>query len=622
MVGPLRVLLVENNRQQARRVGESLKKYDCRFEIETIDSGVAYIEKIVDSGYNAIILDEKSSGPSGTNLLSELEMRGVDAPVVVVTNNDRAEKAVVALKNGAYDYIVKDDSYLSILPKVVQKSIETYHLTARLRESEHKYQNIFEKANDAIFMINLQDHEVHEANLKAAQISGYSKQELLHKQFVDLYPQNQKERVERLLQKTTEQGSYQDDDLSILTKHHDLVPVDINASAITLDKELYILGIVRDIGEKKHLQSLILNSKRRLQESFDGITDIIYQVNRDYEVVLANKRIAELCRTQPEKLIGLKCYEAIFLCQQPCSDCPVEKSFLTRRPAYQEKVNDQEIFEMWSYPIFASGEEIEAVVVYSKNVTEKKRLERSLIQSEKLATIGLLSSGIAHEIRNPLNIIETARYYIEEFMPPQRQDIRAKLSIISKNVKRAAKIINNLLEFSRPSDQEKEKINLNKLLESTINLIEKELHAKNIEYRIGSRGTYHVYLNVESLKQVFLNIIINAVQAMPNGGKLTIEIATPREPWVEIKIADTGHGIPKENLPHIFSPFFTTKDVGVGTGLGLYVSHMIMRREGGEIKVTSTVGQGTTFTILLPRSHPGSASQHKKAGLPSNVGHV
>ena len=166
-----------------------------------------------------------------------------------------------------------------------------------------------------------------------------------------------------------------------------------------------------------------------------------------------------------------------------------------------------DVYDIRSYPIFNVNGELESIAVYSKNITEKKGLEKSLIQSEKLATIGLLASGIAHELRNPLNIIETARYYIDEFLPEKSNDIPAKLEIISKNVKRASKIINSLLEYSRHSEYEHESIDLEKLVSNTLSLIEKEFVVKNIDYIFEGKPNTVAYFNMDSLKQVLLNVI-------------------------------------------------------------------------------------------------------------------
>ncbi|RMD91025.1 MAG: response regulator, partial [Calditrichaeota bacterium] len=528
----LKVLLVEDDQDQAELIRRSLEKFDERFNVEIIDSGESCLEKISSQKYEAIILDYQLPVYDGLEILKRIKNRGIHVPIVVVSGQGNEKVAVEALKNGAYDYIIKDSTYFSVLPKVVQQTIEKHHLELKLRESERKYQNIFEKANDALFIIDPKDFTILEANYMASTLSQYSREELQARQFMELYPDGQKALAKQLIKKTLCDGHNQDDSLSIQTKTGDLIPVDINASVIYHENIHYVLCIVRNIAEKKQLQSLILNSKKRLQSLFDGITDMIYQVNRDYEIVMVNKKMAELCHELPEKLVGQKCYQAYFKCGEICEQCPAKLTFENSRPQYFEKVLGEEIFEVTSFPIYSDRGEIEDVVIYLKNVTEKKKLEKSLIQSEKLATIGLLSSGIAHELRNPLNIIETARFYLQEFIQDHRPEVQTKLDIIHKNVKRASSIINNLLEFSRQSDDRHEKINLKKLIESTIALIGKELSAKNIEFSLIGKEDHTAYFSLDSLKQVLLNILINAIQAMPEGGKLTIEVENKVPGWV------------------------------------------------------------------------------------------
>lgn len=243
----------------------------------------------------------------------------------------------------------------------------------------------------------------------------------------------------------------------------------------------------------------------------------------------------------------------------------------------------------------------EFLVEYAKDVTDQKEIEKQLIKSEKLATIGLLSSGIAHELRNPLNVIETARYSIEDALGHKDPEIDKKLDIIKKNVRRASSIIENLLQFSRHSVYERERIDVEKLVETTLSLLEKEIAVRNIVCEKHFGNVAKVFFSLDSLKQVFLNIIYNAVQAMPNGGFLRISTKeTSDRQWVHIDFTDTGLGISEENLNHIFTPFFSTKRESGGTGLGLYLSYTIIKREGGDISVKSREGVGTTFTVKLP----------------------
>jgi polar amino acid transport system substrate-binding protein len=348
-------------------------------------------------------------------------------------------------------------------------------------------------------------------------------------------------------------------------------------------------------------QTLILNSKRKLQNTFDAITDVIFQIDQNFEITMANKTLANLCNTQPDKLIGRKYTEVFWQGDPSCDNCGITSTFTSREPTnFEETINGQ-IYEIRSYPIFAEDGSVESVTAYCKDVTEKKRLEKSLIQSEKLVAVGLLSSGIAHELRNPLNIIETARYFINEFLPIDSQEIRDKLEIIRKNVQRASKIINNLLEFSRNSQVEREPLNLRHIIENTIALIGTQLSSHNITFSLKTEQDYFAFFNADSLKQSLLNIIINAIHAMPGGGKLSVSIEPNGPEFINLRIADTGTGISKENMSKIFNPFFTTKEVGIGTGLGLYVTHVVIERDGGKVNVQSKVDEGTVFTLTLPR---------------------
>lgn len=599
----VKVLVVEDDSEQAELMGDSLRRFNSDFSIEITDSGEACIEKLNDSKFEAIVLDFILPEKNGLEILNKISRNGYDTPVVLVSGHGSEEVAVEALKNGAYDYLVKNSSFLSQLPKVVQKTIEHHRLENRLRESETKYQNIFENATDAILIINPNTNQILESNRRFAQMTGLSGEEVSSRNVADFFPVNQKCHFETLLQNTVNFKICNDDQLSVLDNQGQEIPVDINTSLVKLEDADYILCTIKDIAEKKQLQNLILNSKKRLQSTFDSIRDIICEVDENYEVVMANRKFAEMCDSEPEEVIGRKYYDLFFQCGELCEECPIKETFKTRQPAFLEKTYNEEVYETHTYPILSVDGKLKSVAVFSRNITDKKKLEKSLMQSEKLATIGLLASGIAHELRNPLNVIETARYYIDEFLIGKNPEISTKLDIIRRNVQRSSKIINNLLEFSQYSKHEREDIDLKTLVESTISLIKKELDAKNIEFVSRFNNDFPCYFSMDSLKQVLLNLIINAIQAMAKGGKLTISVEQNKAEYVDIKISDTGTGISAKNLKKIFSPFFTTKKAGEGTGLGLYITHMIIERDGGKISVESEAGVGTTFTVSLPKKN-------------------
>lgn len=240
---------------------------------------------------------------------------------------------------------------------------------------------------------------------------------------------------------------------------------------------------------------------------------------------------------------------------------------------------------------------------------ERKRLEAQLIQSAKMASLGEMAGGIAHEIRNPLGVCSSAAQLLME--NPEDRALREQCADkIYSNVHRASRIIEDLLKFARGFRDDLGPVNLNEALKATLSLIESKVTLQGIELsREFDRDLPPVIGNMNLLQQVFLNIILNASNAMPTGGKLILSTSLNSDGQVEIRFADTGRGIPREHLDNIFDPFFTTMPTGQGTGLGLSLSYGIIRQHGGSIEVESRVGVGTTFTVKLPLAKDDRAGE-------------
>lgn len=237
-------------------------------------------------------------------------------------------------------------------------------------------------------------------------------------------------------------------------------------------------------------------------------------------------------------------------------------------------------------------------------------LDQQLVQSQKLAAVGELSAGIAHEINNPLAIIaqeiEWARFQFEGKPPegPQLEEARESLNEIAVQVDRCREITHKLLDFARKRDPLIQGTDLNKLIEDMAKLVEKESLQKGIpivrEYR---QDLPTIFTDPPLLRQVILNLLNNAVYAIQGRGTITIKTRIPENGLVEMIISDTGVGIRKEDLGKVFNPFFTTKPPGKGTGLGLSICHSIIVRLGGRISVESEPGKGAQFTVRLPTFH-------------------
>ncbi len=231
---------------------------------------------------------------------------------------------------------------------------------------------------------------------------------------------------------------------------------------------------------------------------------------------------------------------------------------------------------------------------------ERKQAEEQLIHSEKLAGIGTLASGIAHEINNPLSgIIGFAEILMNEKNP---EKTRKYAEIILKEAERTADIVRWLSNYSRQAkDNNVINVELSQVIEEVLEALKHTRKSFDIEIVKRIQKTATIKGNRSELQQVFVNLMNNAVDAMPNGGQLSLSTAM-KDGFVEVKVSDNGIGIPKEKISRIFDPFFTTKEVGQGTGLGLYVTSMIVKKHHGTINVDSEVRKGTTFTLKFPTS--------------------
>jgi signal transduction histidine kinase len=230
---------------------------------------------------------------------------------------------------------------------------------------------------------------------------------------------------------------------------------------------------------------------------------------------------------------------------------------------------------------------------------EQRERFRRMIRADRLATIGELAAGAAHEIRNPLTAIRSSLQYLAE--KSQQETEKKLLGVALQETDRIDEILSALLSFSRPSEIKRESYDLIVTLEESLALISFQARAGAVEVKTNfPAGPVLLYGDKSQIKQLFLNIFLNAIQAMESGGTLTSEVLTPGNGKVIIRVADTGEGIPEENMDKIYDPFFTTKKGG--TGLGLSICWSIVKSHKGEIEVRSRVGEGTTVLVTLPGS--------------------
>jgi two-component system NtrC family sensor kinase len=306
-----------------------------------------------------------------------------------------------------------------------------------------------------------------------------------------------------------------------------------------------------------------------------------------------------------EEVLGPKTYSALFPTETQ-QDFRLLSEITLETPGGGKKV-----FDIARTPLLDNALQPYGTIIVFEDITEKINLQQRLLTSEKLASIGLLSAGVAHEINTPLTGISS---YIQMLQKKLTDTHYAQLlEKVEAQTDRVARIIKNLLAFARnPSDTSFHQVNIKESLEEILSLIDYKLKNMNIRLELELNPIPPIRAQGERLQQVFINIILNALDAMPQGGTLGIRLTTAGGQAI-VRISDTGTGIKPEHLAHIFDPFFTTKGIGKGTGLGLSISYAIVKEHEGHIQVESEVGKGSKFTITLPA---GANARQKQETLP------
>ncbi|PDW03012.1 PAS domain-containing protein [Candidatus Viridilinea mediisalina] len=367
----------------------------------------------------------------------------------------------------------------------------------------------------------------------------------------------------------------------------------------------HVLLLMEDITEREQLSEEVRRVERHLASVIDCASDLVISLSPDGRIVTWNRaaeRVSGLRedQVQDEMLVNL---------------CAIDQrrtlTNLLKRLIDGESVAETEInlltADPWSeVPVAWNCSAMHddygrlvAIVAVGRDLTERRRLEAQIIQSAKIASLGVMAGGIAHELRNPLAIISASAQLIEEHSNNPELQQQATRRIIA-SAERASLIIEHLLRFAHPPQERYRLVDTNEVLDDVLTMMDHQLVSAQIDLHCElSPELPLIYGNPELLAQVFTNMILNACNAMTQGGKLSISTSTQGE-HVVVRFCDTGTGIPREHLSKIFDPFFTTRAVGQGTGLGLSISYSIVRQHHGTIEVQSELGRGTSFEIMLP----------------------
>ncbi|MDD4582680.1 MAG: ATP-binding protein, partial [Eubacteriales bacterium] len=356
--------------------------------------------------------------------------------------------------------------------------------------------------------------------------------------------------------------------------------------------------------------SSLIKKNNEIKSIFDSIMGLLMIISPNYEIIMINNQGLKQFLNNTPLPTGKKCYELIGHSSTVCKGCKIKDAFLQKKPTYSQVVLDNDIYNN-SYSPIINNNKVDGVVVYSQNITEKVMMEKEILQSEKMAGIGLLSSAIAHELKNPLAIIKGAAYFIrEQTRCKEDMVLKENVVVIDQAIGVAEKTVCNFLDFASTKRDNYMKINVTKLIDQILLLSRSEFIRRNIEIKVDFQPSQlYYYGEAELLKNIFFNLLSNSAIAIGLNGQITIMGRYIEEGCnqLEVSIKDNGAGIDEDILDKVFKPFFTTDSTGTGTGLGLWITKKMVERLSGKIILKSQKGIGTEFIIVLPTSSKGGS---------------
>ncbi|MFH1519933.1 MAG: PAS domain S-box protein [Candidatus Omnitrophota bacterium] len=525
----------------------------------------------------------------------------VDDVAMVIENTNRRKQAQNALQQ-AHDEL----------------EIRVAERTKGLRKSEEFNTQIIERSFDVIFMLDVRGF-VEYASPATNKILGYTVEEVKGKHFTNYVQLVDHQKALRIFTKVAGGEVAENFELRLGKKNGSMIYVRVNAAPLIEGKKVIsIMGYFNDITARRKREEENRSLKEYNENIMTSIPTVIITCDKKLIIKSINKARCTICGRKKSGHVGKHLSEILGpkVIKNEELDKKIWEVFKTKEPSQEMQIRHNfpktgaKVLNLKIVGISHAGKE--EVLLLLNDITEKKELQERIIQADKLASVGEMAAGLAHEINNPIAIIKGNAQYMQKklqlllsskkFGKDEIKECAGILGRIAEEAERCGKITSGLLQFTRRGEDKLSLLDINQELATVLAVTEHNLSLAKVEVnqKLFTRLP-KVLGHSGQLRQVFMNIILNAQDAMAQGGVLTVETSYDKnKKKVEIDFTDTGHGIYKENLDRLFDPFFTTKKPGKGVGLGLSISHGIITAYKGSIKVASKLGQGAMFRIRLP----------------------
>ena len=475
------------------------------------------------------------------------------------------QEAIELLESGKVDAVLGDESVINYF--MVEKDLTSDYKI--LSKSLYERPAVFGVNKNNTMLVNILNKGIRSLNKKGSM-------EQIHEKWFGVSP---------LITKDISRDRY-----LLLTKFLAALILVIAIGFYTLNLELK-----HEVIKRTHELSI---SKNELQTTFDGLTYLMLVINRECIVKEANTALCNRINYPKDGVINHHCSSINGMLGTDCDHCIMKESLDTNKQMTREIEYEDRLYKVNTFLLETFPNMVDRVLVMIEDVTDSKIKDQIMLQSSKMAAVGQLASGVAHEIRNPLGLIRNYCYLIKNSFD-EPDEISHSVGAIESAVARANKIITNLLDFSSLTGNTISNINVYKFLEEISILNAKNFSNRNINFEFHCDSDLSLNLNSESLKHILINLIENATDAIESHGTIAIHAYADGDTLV-MKVADTGIGMDDDVKSNIFNPFFTTKDPQKGTGLGLYVAYSELEKMSGTISVDSKLNVGTTFTLNIP----------------------